>query len=476
MKRSKQRKPGMVLLYCAAALLVLAAGLFCLISGIAGAGERKAEPEETPPPEASAPAEESPAEDTPGVREVTEEERRRIEEGEKNPADGAAKEETNEKEKVSYLGTFTGEERLQPGISELITDFLDTFYGSQRSFADFFKTMDRIRVPDMTVFFEDPEGLEAQIWQNALLYLCSAKTVNGYDLSYADCSYSLKVRQITLKGDVFEVTLEESCDVSFAYLDGIRSVRNGLICEASFRKTEDGWKFVTYSRGEDFYRAIRDKVEEDMDASDLRYLAVEALERYCTNYVRMMKDRDSFNSGSVGYLDSENPYDRQAAGAYAAMYCLSRNSAYSAYDELGGNGQHFVSQVLFAGGIPMDVYGNAKWKYYGDVVDETEAKTGRTPSWIGAYYFHQYASTNYGPGLACTVNANFFAAEAGDVLQTGRESDVFNASYAVLDTYRQDESVIEILLCANTPDTENWPLSAIFAPYVSMIKVQGWKY
>ena len=60
-------------------------------------------------------------------------------------------------------------------------------------------------------------------------------------------------------------------------------------------------------------------------------------------------------------------------------------------------------------------------------------------------------------------------------MMTGLEKDVFNTSYAVLDTVEEDGAVFEILLGSNSVDRENWPMTASFAPYVSMIKVQGWK-
>ena len=244
---------------------------------------------------------------------------------------------------------------------------------------------------------------------------------------------------------------------------------------AVFQKVEDQWKLVSYYREEDFFLAVSRLVTEDTTAEELPEITVWLLTRYCGNYLKMMQHRESFNSGEVGYRTSDHPYDRQAAASYAAQYCLTRNSAYTNYDELGGNNQNFVSQVLRAGGIPNDTTGNWKWKYYGDDVDETERAAGRTPSWVGAYYFYNYAISNYDSGLASTVGANFFAAEGGDVLMTGPEKDLFNTSYVVLSTCEEDGAVFEILLGSNSVDRENWPMTACFAPYVTMIKVQGWK-
>ncbi|MBR6951068.1 MAG: amidase domain-containing protein [Oscillospiraceae bacterium] len=478
MKQNRKRSPVSPGLLVAAAVLVLAVGLFCLVYGLASARGEEGQKEPTADvPGISPGSQQQTPENGSGVRPITEEEKQRM-------ADEAAEEEQNsdgtdapsgKEERVTYAVSVSGGERLQPGILDALTGFLDEFYASQKSFAPFFKTMDGIRVPDMTERFAEPDGLQAAIWQSALKYLCSAKTVNGYDLSWSECSYSLKIGEIKPVGTTFEISFTESSEVCFSHLQGVRSVQNGLPCRAVFQKVEDQWKLVSYYREEDFFLAVSRLVTEDTTAEELPEITVWLLTRYCGNYLKMMQHRESFNSGEVGYRTSDHPYDRQAAASYAAQYCLTRNSAYTNYDELGGNNQNFVSQVLRAGGIPNDTTGNWKWKYYGDDVDETERAAGRTPSWVGAYYFYNYAISNYDSGLASTVGANFFAAEGGDVLMTGPEKDLFNTSYVVLSTCEEDGAVFEILLGSNSVDRENWPMTACFAPYVTMIKVQGWK-
>lgn len=479
MKQKHNRRAAVPLLLIGAAVLVLAIGIFCLVYGLAsfrGNGDTK-EPAEAGSAVDPPSQQQQTPENGSAVRPVTEEEKQQMADGAAGKKDGPEEEEkpSGREEKSTYAVSVSGGERLQPGILETLTGFLDEFYESQRTFAEFFKTMDGIRVPDMTSWFDDPGGVEAATWQNALVYLCSAKTVNGYDLAWSECSYSLKIGEIKPKEDTFEIGFTESSEVCFSHLQGIRSVQNGLPCRAVFRKSGDGWKIVSYYREEDFFLAVSRRVSEETTAGEIPEITVWLLKRYCGNYLKMMKNRESFNSGEVGYRTSDHPYDRQAAAAYATQYCLTRNSSYTNYDELGGNNQNFVSQVLRAGGIPNDPTGNVKWKYYGDNVDETEARSGRTPSWIGAYYFYNYASSNYDAGLSCTVGANFFAAEGGDVMMTGMEDGVFSTSYAVLDTFGEDGAVTDVLLGSNSVDRENWPMTASFAPYVTMIKIQGWK-
>ncbi len=51
-------------------------------------------------------------------------------------------------------------------------------------------------------------------------------------------------------------------------------------------------------------------------------------------------------------------YDGSKAGNYAAKYALSYNFSYSNYNGRGGDCTNFVSQCIYAGGIPTD----ATWK------------------------------------------------------------------------------------------------------------------
>ena len=452
-------------------LILLAIGYFCLFSGV----EEKQAPEET---ETAAEAETVSADTSAAVRVLTQEEKDALAQeklaaqtGETSGSAGS-REDTDES---PYLYGISGEEKLQSGMAEALTGFLDEYYASQCSIGSFFKTLDQIHVPDMTDWFIEPEGMSAGIWQNALQYMCAAKTVNENDLSFTDCSYSLTIDSVSMDGEDFTVEFYESCEVYFAYLDGIKSVQKNLPCTAVLRKVADEeWKFVSYYREEDFYLAIDGFVNELTEVEDLQQLCLSALERYFSNYLKMMSDKDDYNSGYDKYISAANAYDRQAAGAYAERYCTARSDAYTDYSEMGGNSMNFASQVLYAGGIPMDLEGDDIWKYYGDLVDESGDAVGRSPSWISSYFFHSYARNNAGSGLVCTVGANCFAGEAGDIFQTGDDTDAYNHSSVVLGTYEVKGQVVEILLGSNSADRENWPMTATFTALISMIKIQGW--
>ena len=91
--------------------------------------------------------------------------------------------------------------------------------------------------------------------------------------------------------------------------------------------------------------------------------------------------------GQVLDLSADNPYDRQAAVAYAHEWVGQRNDEWGDYGMYGGNCQNFVSQALLAGGIPMDIEGDAVWKWYGSTPSDTNRASGRSASFSGVEAF-----------------------------------------------------------------------------------------
>ena len=103
-------------------------------------------------------------------------------------------------------------------------------------------------------------------------------------------------------------------------------------------------------------------------------------------------DPDSFKASKT----AKHSYDRDKAVAYSYKWVngksVVRNPAYSDYAVYGGNCQNYVSQSLFASGIPMDWNGSEQWKWFDDESDLSELPTGRSGSWSGTEYFYEYCS------------------------------------------------------------------------------------
>lgn len=95
-------------------------------------------------------------------------------------------------------------------------------------------------------------------------------------------------------------------------------------------------------------------------------------------------------------------YDRKSALAYAAKWYAGNNPAFIWFGKnaqgqqssVGGNGDcaNFVSQCLYAGGMPMKRTGNARDQWYYDTVGGTY--NAKSPSWSGAHELRRFIKYN----------------------------------------------------------------------------------
>ncbi len=174
-------------------------------------------------------------------------------------------------------------------------------------------------------------------------------------------------------------------------------------------------------------------------------------------------------------LTADHPYDRESALAYSYKYVDKRNlDSFADYSDAGGNCQNFVSQCLYAGGIPMDTVGNEVWKWYDLILSNTGSSYGRSSSWTGVDEFVAYAENNTGFGLVAEVGAPYFTGEAGDVLQVGTEGDWRHAVLIADVVCDEDGSVIDYLVNSNTSNLENYPASLYGYPEALLTKIIGW--
>ena len=185
----------------------------------------------------------------------------------------------------------------------------------------------------------------------------------------------------------------------------------------------------------------------------------------------------AFSSKALRLFNS-HPYDRDAAVAYAMEWVdpltVKRNPDWFLYDGYGGNCNNFISQCLYAGGIPMDWDGYAQWKWFDDEVDTWNQPNGRSPAWAGVDEFYNYAENNSGFGLVAEVHPNLYTGEPGDVLQYGATGE-WRHSVIITDViYGEDGRVQDYLINSNTTDRISYPASAYAYYDFRLIHVLGW--
>lgn len=119
-------------------------------------------------------------------------------------------------------------------------------------------------------------------------------------------------------------------------------------------------------------------------------------------------------------------YDRNKAVAYAKKYALTPNTKeWKNYEAYGGDCTNFISQCLFAGGIPFDhdgKYVTEKWYWYSD--------NYRTPSFTSADALKDYMMINEGFGLVARLG-DLQTMKLGDIVQLGDLKDTTHSMLVV---------------------------------------------
>ncbi len=334
------------------------------------------------------------------------------------------------------------------GQELLLLDFMDCYYQSI-SALEIIDPSDLFTTVDETVYHKT-------IWHG----LCIIRRLSPIDLTMTSYSYSLRCTSLEpspeTEGDV-DVVLKESNVVYFAGLDGIPSEQFGIKHTFTLRSVGgDRWRIVSHASDDNaYYSADYDRTTRQ----DNHFPAI-------TDYIEARRDLP--REGLMVDASADHPYDRQAARTYMLAYVGRRNPGFMAYDDYGGNCMNFGSQVLLAGGIPMDTSGGYETGWYWFSQHST------TLPWVNVGWFLDYAAAEREHGLAAVVNAPYFSGETGDIITMGVDEPA-NHTTVILDVIRDENGLpIDYLLCSNTADLRNFPASAYYYTNRQLTKIIGW--
>lgn len=373
-----------------------------------------------------------------------------------------------------------------PKATEAIKNYFNTYYGA----------LAKLETKDLSQYFytEDQTAYEnALINQAALDYLLAYRKASINDLTFKKCTFGLTYMDIeTDKNGNLNISLDLDEAVSFRFLDDITSYMCGATHEFVLKKSSNGYKIIAHSVDDTVYQLIEGSFDKAKTADrsytneQLKTLMEETKNNLINTASASMtsyeKNRQAFNANPSAYAfinDTDNPYNRDKAAAYSMKWVnetkVVRNSdEWAVYDDIGGNCCNYVSQCLYAGGIPMDTIGDQVWKWYSDTPDKTASETGRSPAWTGVGDFYEYCKKNKKFGLSADVGGNIYAGDVGDVvIMTSGEvwSHVVIITQVVKD---KDGNVTDYLINSNTSDRKNYPLSAYGNTVMEIIRIKGW--
>lgn len=352
----------------------------------------------------------------------------------------------------------------------------------------YFESLALLEPQDVSLLFAEDGASQAQAAMHTATFevLTETRKMQSVDLRLVNCTYKITIGEQRLRenGDLMVYATEENIQ-NFAYLPDNDAQTLSMGHAFYMRETEDGWKLTKHWQNEDFHLLVSDlfrwgvrdeNKETDVEASRelLKGIVGSILSEASKNLAQREKELLAYRGAVEPVRTWDVDYDRQAALDYAEKWVGTRNPEWPAYDIYGGNCNNFASQVLLAGGIPMDIYGSEQWKWYGDSPNTANSAWGRSPSWAGVNEFYQYALGNTGFGLACGLSGSYFDGKPGDLLQLGALGD-WKHTVVIADVIRdKDGNFVDYLLHSNTADRLNYPAAAY--PYTShrLIQVFGW--
>ncbi len=204
---------------------------------------------------------------------------------------------------------------------------------------------------------------------------------------------------------------------------------------------------VRTARASDVHRAI--KSGKDLPAKfKLTCTDASIAQRYQLELNNITKDKNaSAATDSVPVSTGENrgQFDREAMRQYQATWALGRNKQYADYSNYGGDCQNFSSQVVIAGGSPMDNVGSAQWYYFGT--------KKRTPSWTSVGNFARYIRNNTDKGPRGVLVQGSGSLEPGDIVHIDWDYDGhFNHAVSICNAGSSPT------ISGHTNDELNYPL------------------
>lgn len=341
---------------------------------------------------------------------------------------------------------------------QLILDYMNLYFASLEDFEP---------QEEIAALFSD--GEQAALADSAIDFQISLRQMQDADYTLASWSYSLTLNEITQEEDgSLRILARENNIQNFNQNPEIASERYGGYHLFELEQMEGSWKIRSHMMFDAVYMMLWS--EGGGEDAALRY--AEAVPEYLRLAQEQLQEREADREPEE--LQVQYAYDRQAAAAYADRYVDERNGAWPDYAGSGGNCQNFASQVLLAGGIPMDIYGDAVWKWYSDEVSNGPGAQGRSSSWTGVNQFVEYAAANTGYGLVAETEAPYFSGEPGDLLHMGIDGDWGHTVVIASAVTNGQGEVVDYLVDSNTGNLRNYPASLYGYPEIILTRIGGW--
>lgn len=384
------------------------------------------------------------------------------------------KTDSNKKEKtnITYLNEVSKDDNLNDEVDKELENKIIKYMNT------YFKTMTTLEEIDMTTLFSKDAYEEAYIHQTAISTLINIRKSELNDMKIDKAKYDIIFTDISKNDNEITVSFLENDYLNFNFMKDTESKVIGIENTIVFN---NDYEILSVRKVQDFYVMITNKYNTGKTNKDAKKELDKIKKDHISDYkkeIKILKTyKEEFESNkNKPSKTCDNKYDRKDALTYAKKYVLNKNEEWMDYASIGGNCQNYASQVLYAGGIPMDTYGDSslQWKHYSSEVDETNNKSGRSSSWTTVPAFYDYAKDNEGYGLCAEVDINPYYAEAGDIGQVGYDENYRHTVLIIGKIKNKNDEVVDLLINSNSVNLVNYPLSGYVYPYKRIIKIFGY--
>ncbi len=228
---------------------------------------------------------------------------------------------------------------------------------------------------------EDAEFLSDEVAENENERRRGFEKAEGHsDIIAKSAANNIRFRSVKKQGNKFIVDAYE-----WVFYDYANEGSGQKVLDLAGFGTEH---IIVVEKTADGFVIISDEYNEaDMNGMDTRSEDVKRAEREASEAEVFEYDKEAFDD--VELMGFYSGYDPDEAIEYSDEYCLDYNDDWPNYNSVGGDCANFVSQCLYAGGMPMregPVYSQDCWFHY--------SSTNRSSSWTGAKNQHYYMA-NY---------------------------------------------------------------------------------
>ncbi len=273
-----------------------------------------------------------------------------------------------------------------------------------------------------------------------------------FDYKFHEFNYELIYRGITFKNHICYVILFENHYIYFNFIKNYCSITQNLKHEIILYKKGTDWFIKTDNYTNNNKRFIEDLLERFKDIDKVKSFIIE--DKKLNDYYLENKNQNYHHSlRNYKYYY----YNASAAVNYAIKYAMIPNvKQFKDYTNLGGDCTNFISQCLYAGGLPKDYVDPYTWYWDSDT---------HRANWTGVndlytYLVNNNSSSSHNFGVYA-YSSNHGTVSLGHVVQLSDSKGVwYHSMIIVQEIERSSNDTVQDYLVAQHSDNGIYPLSS----------------